>query len=94
MSQLPPVPCSGCKRCEKECFANIPVSEYIALFNECLRDDKIDSEKKDAYREIASRPLSSPASECTGCRKCETVCPSSVQVSEIIRIIASALGNS
>ena len=84
----PPLPCLGCGKCEKECFANVPIHLYFGLFNEALELGGATAELKERYREISMSGTNTPASECVGCRKCEAACPEHIQISEMNGIVA------
>ena len=81
------IPCTGCAYCTEGCPANIAINELFSMYNEGLKSETKDiSTQKAAYDEHTKS--SSKASDCIGCGQCETQCPQSLPVIDLLRAVA------
>lgn len=79
-----PVQCTSCGYCLQACPAGIPIPVYLRLYDaESEAAHEGCSVRRAGYESSAGgRPR---ASDCTGCRSCEAVCPQHIRVAEWMR---------
>ena len=58
---------------------------------ERLKAGGVSSEIRRRFDETVSSGVNMPPSECVGCRKCEAVCPQSIQIIDQLRACVDAL---
>ena len=78
--------CTGCGYCVPHCPKNIPISQYIKMFNELSRYPEDIWKFKATYRHMILSQ--GKASDCIGCRSCEKYCPQGLPITEHIKSIA------
>ena len=76
--------CTGCGYCVNHCPKQIPIPQYIKLYNEITRDPGDDWKIIPTYNQMAA----SKASHCIGCHSCEKYCPQKLTVAEHMKTIA------
>ena len=80
------VPCTACRYCVDGCPKKILIPDIFSAMNLQLGNGQIEQAGK-AYAEAAAG--GSPASACIRCRKCESVCPQHLQITEHLQQAAS-----
>ena len=76
--------CTGCGYCVNHCPKQIPIPQYIKLYNEITRYPGDDWKIIPTYNQMAA----SKASHCIGCHSCEKYCPQKLTVAEHMKTIA------
>ena len=72
------IPCTACRYCTEGCPKQIPIPDLFAAANLALGSGQL-SESQKAYSQV---PEGHRASDCIACRKCESVCPQHLPISE------------
>jgi predicted aldo/keto reductase-like oxidoreductase len=72
--------CTGCRYC-MPCPQGVSIPEIIGLFNEFYVSGQDDEIKKKYWEQITPE---SQAKKCVRCRKCESLCPQQLPISEIM----------
>lgn len=80
------IDCTGCAYCVSHCPKQIPIPQYIRLYNEMVRYPGDDWKIAPTYNQLTLSCGS--ASECIGCRSCEKHCPQNLGIAEHMKIIA------
>ena len=78
--------CTGCGYCVTHCPKQIPIPQYIKLYNEITRDPGDDWKIIPTYHQMALS--AGKASDCIGCHSCEKHCPQKLTISEHMKTIA------
>ncbi|MBE6968410.1 MAG: Fe-S oxidoreductase [Ruminococcaceae bacterium] len=79
--------CTGCGYCLPHCPKQIPIPQYIKLYNEITRDPGDGWKITPTYHQMV---LSfSKASDCIGCHSCEKHCPQKLTIADHMKTIAS-----
>ena len=76
--------CTGCGYCVPHCPKQIPIPQYIKLYNEITRYPGDDWKIIPTYNRMAA----SKASHCIGCRSCEKHCPQKLTIADHMKTIA------
>lgn len=84
------LPCTACRYCTTHCPKGLDIPELIKLYNEHRSTD-------DGF--IAPMALKSYAedklpSACIGCKSCESVCPQSIKVSDVMKDFSARIKQS
>ena len=82
--------CTGCGYCVTHCPKQIPIPQYIKLYNEITRDPGDDWKIIPTYNQMAA----SKASHCIGCHSCEKHCPQKLTIAEHMKTIAKVFETS
>ncbi len=87
MTSIGTVPCTACSYCTEHCPMSLDIPRLIELYNEHVytEDDFI------APMAISALPEDKKPSACIGCRACETLCPQTIKISEVMKSFAKAL---
>lgn len=72
------VPCTACRYCVEGCPKQIPIPEIFEAMNLQLGSGQT-AEAKAAYGKFA---VGHRASDCISCRRCESVCPQHIKISD------------
>jgi len=78
--------CTGCAYCITHCSRQIPIPQYIRLYNEISRYPGDDWKIIPTYKQMTLS--ASRASDCIGCKACEKHCPQKLAISEHMKTIA------
>ena len=81
--------CTGCAYCVPHCPRQLPIPQYIRLYNEICRYPDEDWKILPTYKQMTLSE--SKASECIGCKACEKHCPQKLKISEHMKAIARRL---
>lgn len=81
------VDCTSCGKCIDVCPAHIPIADYFKMYNDHCRMNK----NTNGMVYYAAFPQGTgKASACTGCRKCEEVCPQKLPVAKLMGDVKTA----
>ena len=78
--------CTGCGYCAPHCPKQIPIPQYIKLYNEITRYPGDDWKILPAYHRMGLS--AGKASDCIGCHSCEKHCPQKLTIGEHMKTIA------
>ena len=81
------VPCTACRYCEEGCPCNIPVADYMALYNSAKSDSPTSPSASSSqyYYYLALTRLRGKASDCTQCGQCADACPQHLPIPELMK---------
>lgn len=80
------VACTGCQYCVEGCPKSIPIPRYFAMYNQFqLFADK--SNSRGYYANY--KGTHGLAKDCISCRKCETICPQHLKISELMKDVSA-----
>ena len=82
------IACTGCGYCVPHCPKQVPIPQYIRMYNELYRYPG------DDWKIIPSYNQTAKASDCIGCRSCEKHCPQGLEISAHMKTIAKRFENS
>ncbi len=74
------VPCTKCRYCTKDCPQGIDIPEMLSIWGRYRLDKDIEGYKK-RYLNVDEN---SRADKCISCKLCESYCPQSIKISEIM----------
>jgi len=80
------VACTGCGYCVAHCPMQIPIPQYIKLYNEIKRDPGDDWKIIPTYHQLALS--AGKASQCLTCCSCEKHCPQKLKIAQHMKTIA------
>lgn len=80
------IDCTGCAYCVSHCPKQIPIPQYIKLYNELTRYLGDDWKIIPTYKQFASSYAG--ASDCVDCRSCEKHCPQNLGIADHMKTIA------
>ena len=80
------IACTGCGYCAPHCPKQIPIPQYIRMYNELYRYPGDDWKILPAYHRMAASQ--GTASDCIGCQSCEAHCPQKLNISHHMEEIA------
>ena len=86
------VPCTACRYCMGSCPNDIPIADYISLYNAEKANPKEGFSLQKAYYGNISK-VHGRASDCIGCGECERNCPQHLRISEIMGDVADLFEN-
>lgn len=78
------IECTGCGYCAPHCPKQIPIPQYIKLYNELSREPEDDWKIIPIYNRMAE----SKASGCIECHFCEMHCPQNLKITQHMKAIA------
>ena len=84
------VPCTACRYCTEGCPKAIPIPDVFAAMNLQLGSGQA-AAAAEAYRAAAQK--GHRASDCVGCKQCETACPQHLPITELLRQGAEMFGD-
>ena len=76
------IPCTACRYCVDGCPAGIPIPEIFALRNAKLGGEEVDAAAYSAFPATAA--------SCVDCGQCESACPQSLQIRDLLREVDKA----
>lgn len=76
------VPCTGCGYCLSGCPKHICIPDYFKLYNEYSRNPQDDWKIMPIYQRLTMEH--GKPEECIGCKKCESLCPQKLSVTEYL----------
>ena len=76
------IPCTACRYCVDGCPAGIPIPEIFALRNAKLGGEEVDAAAYSAFPATAAN--------CVDCGQCESACPQSLQIRDLLREVDKA----
>jgi hypothetical protein len=81
------VPCTSCRYCEEGCPSNIPIADYMALYNSAKSDNAETSSASSSqyFYYLALNRTRGKASDCTECGQCADACPQHLKIPEILK---------
>jgi predicted aldo/keto reductase-like oxidoreductase len=88
LADIPQIPCTDCKYCEKGCPGEIAIPGTFGIINDYLVYRDLEKAKNSYGWETRSR---AKASECIRCGQCEAVCPQSIRIIEELEKAAKVL---
>ena len=74
------VPCTKCRYCTKDCPQGIDIPEMLNIWGRYRLNKDVDGYKK-RYLDVDEN---SRADKCISCKLCESYCPQSIKISEIL----------
>ncbi len=80
------VSCIGCCICHSHCPMDIPIATWFEMYNVAIYHRDELEKLRPQYEALSQRRA--PASDCVGCRACESVCPQHIQVSKYMPRVA------
>jgi predicted aldo/keto reductase-like oxidoreductase len=84
LAKVPTIPCTACEYCLSSCPANVAIPGIFEAYNLVARYDRKQSAAFE-YMWQTSMSGKSPASACTQCATCESVCPQNIQIIEELK---------
>lgn len=79
------VPCTNCRYCTDTCPKNLDIPGYFAIYNTYEQFRTLDHHKFQYGRQIVGR---GKASECIGCKQCESRCPQHIEITDWLSKVA------
>ena len=76
------IPCTGCRYCVEGCPKQILIPDIFSAVNLQLGNGQMNS-ARERYSEVA--PEGRRASDCIGCKACESACPQHLAVTQYLR---------
>ena len=84
--------CTGCGYCAPHCPKQIPIPQYIKLYNEITRYPGDNWKILPTYHQMGLS--ASKASDCVACRACEKHCPQKLTIADHMKTIANVFEKS
>ncbi|MBR6223637.1 MAG: aldo/keto reductase [Lachnospiraceae bacterium] len=82
------IPCTSCKYCVEGCPKQIAIPDMFSAMNKQLGSGQLKEARED-YAAITE--TSSRASDCIKCKKCESVCPQHIDITNQLENVAKVL---
>ncbi len=83
------IACTGCRYCISHCPENIPIADYVSVYNSYARHPGDDWKIQPIYQRM-SRDRGR-ASDCIGCGQCQAHCPQNLPIPDWMPKIAKAM---
>lgn len=87
----PAIACTSCKYCIENCPKLISIPDVFGAYNNMYRNGMWSA--KEQYKKFIDDKASAPAAECISCRRCESVCPQHLSISEQLEKISKIFDN-
>ena len=84
------ISCTDCRYCMPHCPKQIPIPQYIKMYNAVFRYPGDKWRVRSGYNDPAF--TAGKASDCIGCHRCEQYCPQNLKISQHMKTIAEELG--
>ena len=88
LEKIPQVPCTSCKYCIKDCPMNIQINKVFDAINYFDKFNNLDGAKR-RYKDATKEDFGL-ASACISCKKCESVCPQKMKITEELKRVVKA----
>ena len=83
------VGCTACRYCEPHCPQNIPIPDYLQMYNDLCRYPDEGWKIRPVYESLAR--TRAKASECLSCGQCAEHCPQHLAIPTHMKAVAAAL---
>ena len=89
LAAIDSVPCTACHYCTDGCPKHIPIPDIFSAYNRLLiYGDEAGAQKR--YDEAVSAESAGRASDCIACGQCESACPQSLPIIDLLNRCAAA----
>ena len=85
------VPCTACAYCVEGCPMNIAIPEYFSIYNSAKQRGERSQNHVIYYRNYSKNR--GKASDCIGCKNCESACPQHIEISKFLKDVADLMEN-
>lgn len=82
------VPCTTCRYCVEGCPKNIPIPDIFTALNMHLGNGQTEAARESCMKATEGKGM---ASDCIMCRRCESVCPQHIDITEQLKTAAGIL---
>lgn len=80
------IPCTNCRYCLDTCPKSLDIPGYFAIYNTYEQFQTLDHHKFQYGRQVVDH---GKASECIGCKQCESHCPQHIEITAELKKIAA-----
>lgn len=82
LETIPQISCTNCKYCVKDCPADIPINSILSILNGYDKYNNLSGAKNRYLNKVRDK---GSASQCIGCKSCESVCPQHIEITEHLK---------